>query len=139
MKVRTGHIHQTNMYKCHTTFSRRSMFRSLAAGSIMLPGILQAILAEEALGTTVSADPLAPKMPPILGRAKRVIFLYMSGGTSHLDTFDPKPRLDADAGKLSSDKPGAKPFLHTGWSFSAGGKCGTQVSDLFPRVRECMD
>jgi len=75
----------------------------------------------------------------MFGRAKRVIFLYMSGGTSHLDTFDPKPRLIADAGKLSSNKPGAKPYLRPGWDFKPGGKCGAPISDLFPNLRECMD
>ncbi|MDB5171270.1 MAG: hypothetical protein JWN51_43, partial [Phycisphaerales bacterium] len=114
------------------------MIRSLAAGSILLPGILQSLLGNEALGAD-SADPLAPKQPHFPGKAKRVIFLYMSGGVSHLDSFDPKPRLFTDGGKLSSNRPGAKPYLKPGWEFQPGGKCGTQVSDLFPYVRECMD
>ena len=46
-----------------------------------------------------SADPLAPRPPQFPARAKRVIFLFMSGGPSHVDTFDPKPRLDRDNGK----------------------------------------
>jgi Protein of unknown function (DUF1501) len=125
----------------HTTAcdcSRRSMIRSLAAGSLLLPGILQALLGEQALGAD-EADPLAPKLPHFPGKAKRVIFLYMSGGVSHVDSFDPKARLFADGGKLSSSRPGAKPYLRPGWEFKPGGKCGTEVSDLFPYVRECMD
>ena len=61
----------------------------------------------------------------------------MSGGVSHLDTFDPKPRLMSDAGTIAAGH--GKPFLKPGWDFKPGGKCGTQVSDLFPHLRECMD
>src|ERR1700761_183399 len=84
--------------------SRRGMLRSLAAGSILFPGILSQLLAQDAGAITVnpSADainPLAPKAPHFAAKAKRVIFLYMSGGVSHMDTFDHKPRLTTDAGK----------------------------------------
>ncbi|HZL36452.1 MAG TPA: DUF1501 domain-containing protein [Tepidisphaeraceae bacterium] len=124
------------------TFSRRTMLRSLAAGSsLLLPGILQTLMADEARGAAIGGaiNPLAPRAPQFPARAKRVIFLYMSGGVSHLDSFDPKPRLFADGGKLSSNKPGAKPYLRPNWEFKPGGRCGTQVSDLFPHVRDCMD
>src|SRR5438270_5640388 len=119
--------------------SRRSMLRSLAAGSLLLPGILQSLLADEAKGQSAGVDPLAPKAPHFPGKAKRVIFLYMSGGVSHMDTFDPKPRLLADGGKLASAKPGARPYLRPFWDFQPGGRCGTEVSDLFPHLRDCMD
>ena len=77
---------------------RRKAFRSLAAGSILLPGIVTQLLADEdAAGS--EGDSLAPRAPHFTPRAKRVIFLYMTGGVSHMDTFDPKPRLLADAGK----------------------------------------
>jgi hypothetical protein len=67
-------------------------------GSLLLPGIVSELLAD---GATPSrdADPLAPRAPHFPGKAKRVIFLFMTGGVSHLETFDPKPRLAADAGK----------------------------------------
>jgi hypothetical protein len=56
-----------------------------------------------------------------------------------MDSFDPKPRLKADGGKPISDKPGAALYLPPLWDFKPGGKCGTEVSDLFPHLRECMD
>ncbi|HXE52108.1 MAG TPA: DUF1501 domain-containing protein [Tepidisphaeraceae bacterium] len=113
------------------------MLRSLTAGSLLMPGILQLLLAQESRGDAI--NPLAPKAPQFPAKAKRVIFLYMSGGVSHMDTFDPKPRLVADGGKPSTKKPGARPFLRPFWDFKPGGRCGTPVSDLFPYVRECMD
>ena len=78
-------------------------------------------------------------------KAKRVIFLFMSGGPSHVDTFDPKPRLNAEMGK---PLPFAKPSLErtrTGnllgspWSFKKHGQSGIEVSELFPKVAECVD
>jgi hypothetical protein len=103
----------------------------------LFPGIVQLLLSEEARGDTT--NPLAPRTPHFSPRAKRVIFLYMSGGVSHLDTFDPKPRLVEDAGKPSSSKPGARPYLRPFWDFKPGGSCGTMVSDLFPHLRQRMD
>ena len=76
--------------------SRRQMIRSLVSGSLLLPGIIAHLLAEEAHGAE-DTNPLAPKAPHFPAKAKRVIFLYMSGGVSHMDSFDPKPRLLADA------------------------------------------
>ncbi|HEV7869132.1 MAG TPA: DUF1501 domain-containing protein [Chthoniobacteraceae bacterium] len=111
------------------------MIRSLMAGSIIMPAILNDLLANEG-GDAASLGTRAPHFP---GKAKRVIFLYMTGGVSHLDTFDPKPRLIAEGGKAMSDKPGAARLLGPGWEFKPGGKAGTPVSDLFPHLRECMD
>ena len=111
------------------------MIRSLVGGSIILPAILHDLLAADG----GSGAALAPRPPHFPARAKRVIFLYMTGGVSHLDTFDPKARLRADAGKPVSDRPGAARYLPPGWAFKRGGQCGTEVSDLFPHVRECMD
>jgi len=108
------------------------MVRSLVAGSLVLPAIIQDLLG-------ASVNPTLPRAPHFTPKAKRVIFLYMTGGVSHLDTFDPKPRLTADAGKSSSNKPGAPKYLGPGWEFRPGGKCGTMVSDLFPHMRDCMD
>jgi hypothetical protein len=118
--------------------SRRSFVRSLAGGSILLPGFLSRLLAEEA-----ARDPLAPRPPHFAGRAKRVIFLFLTGGVSHMDTFDYKPALWTCDGKmlvagggLSKDK---KKLLRPLWEFKPGGRCGTMVSDLFPHLRERMD
>jgi hypothetical protein len=90
-------------------------------------------------------SPLAPKTPHFEPRAKRVIFLFMKGGPSHVDTFDPKPLLDRDHGKPF---PGQKPrvqFAGTGnllkspWKFRKYGESGIDVSELFPHVAGCVD
>ena len=70
--------------------SRRSMISSLVGGSLLLPGIISELLAES---STPEVDPLAPRAPHFPARAKRVIFMNMSGGFSHVDSFDYKPRL----------------------------------------------
>jgi hypothetical protein len=118
--------------------TRRTALRSLVGGSILLPGILSRLLAADE-----PADPLAPKKPHHAPKAKRVILLFSSGGVSQMDTFDPKPKLFAADGKtlgagggLSLDK---KPLVKPMWKFRPGGKCGTEVSDLFPYIRDRMD
>ena len=117
--------------------SRRGMVRSLVCGSILLPGILQQLLADAAIP---EANPLAPKSPHFPAKAKRVIFLYMTGGVSHMDSFDPKPKLVADGGKpMDSKNPKSRNLLSPMWEFKPGGKCGTEVSELFPHIRECVD
>ena len=68
--------------------SRRQVLRSLVGGSMLLPGILSKLLADDARN-----DPLVPKAPHFPARAKQVIFLFSTGGVSHLDTFDFKPKL----------------------------------------------
>lgn len=113
--------------------SRRRMIRSLASGSMLLPGMLHRMLAETSAAN--ANDPLAPKAPMFPAKAKRVIFLYMSGGVSHVDTFDPKPKLVSnDRKKYQAD------FLHASpWGSKRYGQCGTEVSDLFPHIGSCMD
>ncbi len=99
-----------------------------------MPGILSELAAQD--------DPLAPRPAHFPARARRVIFVFLSGGLSQLDTFDPKPRLVADHLKEVSVE-GAhgkklkvlKPF----WDFRRRGKCGMPVSELFPHLGECAD
>ena len=78
--------------------SRRAMLRQTACGFGSLG--LSTLLAEESglFGKTGEANPLQARAPHCLPRAKRVIFLFMHGGPSHLDTFDPKPRLNKEHG-----------------------------------------
>jgi hypothetical protein len=89
-------------------------------------------------------SPLAPRVPHFPGRAKRVIHLFMNGGPSHVDTFDPKPALAKYAGKLlpranlrTERKTGAA--FPTPFTFQKHGKSGIEVSDLFPHVASCID
>ena len=72
--------------------NRRTAIRSLIGSSLVLPGILSELLASN----STPEDPIAPKPPHYRAKAKRVIFLHMSGGVSHVDSFDYKPRLIAD-------------------------------------------
>lgn len=126
-------------------FDRRHFLRSLAGGSLLLPGIVSQLLAaERARGGVI--DPLAPKAPHHPAKAKRVIFLYMSGGVSHIDSWDHKPRLFADAGKtvevneFQGRKGKFKMFIkRPQWEFARHGRCGTEVSTLFPHMAECVD
>ncbi len=65
---------------------------------MLLPGLLHELLAEDAARTS-RPDPLAPRPAHFPAKAKNVIFLFMTGGVSHIDTFDPKPKLHADVGR----------------------------------------
>jgi len=113
---------------------------------------LSALLAEQAQAANPAPNvpakvpnPLAVKPPMFPARAKRVIFLFMHGGPSQVDTFDPKPLLTRDSGKPF---PGEKPrvqFAQTGnllrspWEFKKYGQSGIEVSDLFPHVAQHVD
>ncbi len=99
---------------------------------------LGSLLGRQELGSAAALTHHAP-------RAKRVIFLYMDGGPSQVDTFDPKPRLAEENGKPIGMKVPKTQFDNVGnvlqspWEFQPGGECGTPVSDLFPHVREHVD
>ena len=115
--------------------TRRNMIRSIVGGSLTMPGILQSLLASDA---SPRVDPLAPKAPHFSGKAKRVIFLYMSGGVSHIESFDPKPALAKAHGKPAPGMPGQ--FLTAPrWKFQRHGQSGTEVSELFPHIGSCVD
>ncbi len=129
----------------HYPLSRRQMLKNAAVGFGHLA--LASLLADEsrAAESQGAPNPLAPKSPHHTPRAKRVIFLFMKGGPSHVDTFDPKPALQRDDGK---PLPFAKPrvtFAATGnllaspWKFKKYGESGIEVSELFPHVAECVD
>src|SRR5262245_64038517 len=75
---------------------RREMLRRFANGFGMIG--LASLLANESRAAE-AANPLAPRKPHFEPKAKRLIFLFMSGGPSHVDTFDPKPRLATENGK----------------------------------------
>ena len=126
-------------------FSRRGFLRSMVGGSVLFPGLLSQLLAEDAARSN-SSDPLLPRAPHFPPKARRVIFLYMSGGVSHVDSWDYKPKLFADAGKtLAVDefqgrKGDFKMFAkRPQWEFARHGRCGTEVSSLFPHVAGCVD
>ncbi len=86
------------------------------------------------------AGPLAPKPTHFAPRAKRVIFLCMEGGPSHLDSFDYKPQLARDNGKeIGTGKVPNAPLLSSPWEFKQRGKSGLWVSELFPEIASHAD
>ncbi len=135
----------------HAAFDprRRGFLRSMVGGSMLFPGIVRDLLGREA-GLSglpgMGGDPLIPRAPHFAPKAKRVIFLYMSGGVSHVDSWDPKPRLFADAGKTVTvdEFQGRKGDFtmyakRPQWEFARHGRCGTEVSGLFPHMARCVD
>ena len=132
--------------KWRMPLSRRQMLKRFASGFGMLG--LSSLFAEDFMRTAladVSANPLAVKPPQYAAKAKRVIFLFMSGGPSHVDTFDPKPRLAVDNGKpLPFEKPKLERtktgnLLQSPWKFQKHGQSGIEVSELFPNLATCVD
>ncbi len=120
-------------------------------GSVALAGLLQSdgFLARQSVaadGTTPFRNPIAPKPPAFPAKAKNVIFLFMYGGPSHVDTFDYKPDLYPLDGKTIAVKTfgrGGKKnegrIVGPKWSFSQYGQCGKWVSTLFPNLATCVD
>ncbi|HUQ91979.1 MAG TPA: DUF1501 domain-containing protein [Bryobacteraceae bacterium] len=93
-------------------------------------------------------NPLAPKPPHHAAKAKSVIFLFMAGGPSHVETFDPKPLLNELDGQKRPKEFGEAKYqfvtndaklLGTKRSFKKYGRCGMEVSDLLPHTAECVD
>ncbi|MBW3539447.1 MAG: DUF1501 domain-containing protein [Planctomycetes bacterium] len=125
--------------------SRREMLRSSANGFGLLA--LSALMAESTGGaspaTGTAADGTAAR-PHFRPRAKNVIFCFLDGGVSHVDSFDPKPKLDEldgrPAGKI--DNPTAnkdRKWLKSPWKFRRRGESGLPVSELFPHIAGCVD
>jgi len=110
----------------HST--RRQVIRSLFGSSLLMPGMLSSLMAAD--------DPMAPKAPHFPAKAKRVIFLYMTGGVSQVDSFDPKPQLTLDHGKKILKN---RSLVRSPFAFKHYGQSGIEVSELFPHVGECVD
>ncbi len=116
--------------------SRRDMLTRSAAGFGMLG--LASVLSDERRAvaeSTLSSDPLAPKAPHFAAKAKHLIFLFMNGGPSHVDTLDPKPELVKQAGKPG---PGGN-YMPTPFKFHQRGECGLPISEIYPHLGEHMD
>jgi hypothetical protein len=106
---------------------------------------LQTVLAQAATSDPQSVNPLAPRQPHFPARARRVVHLFMNGGASHVDTFDPKPLLDKFHGKplpnpnLRTERKTAG-ALRSPFKFQRYGKNGVEVSELFAKTAEaCID
>ncbi len=120
------------------TLARRDLLRVSSAGfgGLALAGLL---------GAEQPRGPLDVRAPHFPAKAKRVIFLFMHGGPSQVDTFDYKPLLKRDHGK---PLPFARPkvvssetfnLLQSPWSFKQYGQSGAWVSSLFPEIAKCVD
>ena len=98
-------------------------------------------MAQEAAARDAGKAPLAPKATHFPAKAKRVIFLAMEGGPSHLDTFDYKPKLTADDGKSYSKGRGfgGGKLMGSPWTFKKQGQSGLFISELFPEVGKLAD
>ena len=97
-------------------------------------------------GLTEFTNPLAPKNPHFKPKAKSVIFLFMYGGPSHIDTFDYKPKMKGMDNKTVNVKTFGRGghknkgrIIEPRWNFKQYGECGKWVSDLFPHLATCVD
>ena len=124
------------------SFSRRQMLKSTACGfgSLAIAGMQGA--------QALTGNPLAAKASLIPQRAKRVIFIFMAGGPSHVDTFDYKPELIAKDGKDidfvgvrtgTFGKQSKRKLMKPLWDFKQYGECGKHVSSLFPHIAGQVD
>ncbi len=138
--MRTVPIDPVVMKEATREITRRAALQRLGLGFGGMA--LASLLGKAEAGV---ASPIAARTPHFAPRAKRVIFVFMHGGPSHVDTFDHKPMLERDSGK---PLPFAKPrvqFAQTGnlrrspWEFRPYGQCGAMVSDLFPLTGACAD
>lgn len=119
-------------------------FGALALGSVLSQaGVLSALGAQ-----SVQASPgftLNPKRPHFAPKAKRIIFLFMNGGPSHVDTFDPKPALAKYAGQSPEaiqEKSGRKKgrtLMPSPFTWKRYGPNGTEVTELYPEVAGCLE
>ncbi len=126
--------------------SRRQLLKTLGCGFGYLSA---AALAQNQLPASVTSNPLAAKSPQFPARAKRVIFLFMQGGPSQVDTFDFKENLAKhdgemrtfdDARVLAKTKKIVKHrVFESPWKFRQYGQCGQHVSELFPNIAEHVD
>src|SRR5947207_371441 len=131
-------------------FSRRELLNrcGLGLGGIALSSLLADLgLAAAPAGGDVAApvgSSLAPKAPHFAPKAKRIIHLFMNGGPSQVDTFDPKPALEKYHGQKppTSDKKTERRtggLLKSPYKFLRGGKSGLPVSEIYPELAKCAD
>jgi hypothetical protein len=119
------------------------MLRRIGAGfgTLALAGML-----ESSCKAASSTNPLALRQPHFPARAKRIIFLFMNGGPSHVDTFDPKPALAKYNGqrpevlnKINTGRRGNSTLMQSPFAFHKHGQSGIEVSEIFPEVGKCID
>lgn len=133
------------MSASESTISRRFALQFMSCGF----GYLATKCLAQSEARAAIANPLLPKTPHFAPRAKRVIFIFMQGGPSHVDTFDYKPRLAKDDGRLlefddartlaKTRQISKHRVFKSPWAFKQYGQCGQHVSELFPHVARHVD
>ncbi len=131
----------------HAFLTRREILRrgGMGFGLLGLAGVMagEGMLAPEARGET-NLHPLAPKKPHFAPKATRVVHLFMNGGPSHVDTFDPKPMLDKYHGKplpgphLATERKTGAAF-RSPFKFAKYGQGGIEISELFAQTARHAD
>jgi hypothetical protein len=121
-------------------FSRRQVLQSTSCGFGMLA--LASLFQQQVKANPEAAsNPLAPRPPHFTPKAKRVIFMFMQGAPSHVDTFDYKPGLEKDDGKSPGQVQGKgnRKLLKSPWKFNPSGSSGLPISELFPHLSKHAD
>ena len=130
----------------HLALTRREFLSrcGMGMGALSLGALLSESLSSPAQAASTYTNPLAARGGQFPGKAKRVIHLFMNGGPSHVDTFDPKPALEKYAGKMlpfenpkTERKTGAA--FPSPFKFKKYGESGIEVSELFKHTAECID
>ena len=118
--------------------SRRSLLRAAGAGfgQLALAGLLGSIADKAAAQELKANNPLAPKRPPLPAKAKRIIFLFMEGAMSSVDTFEYKPELERSNGKAG---PGGGTITASRFKFRQYGNSGAHFSELLPNIATHAD
>ena len=114
--------------------SRRQLLKSAGAGFGMVA--LAGLMGQQARGTETAPKPLATKKPHFPAKAKRIIFVFMQGAISQVDTFEYKPRLQEEGGKPA---PGGGTLTASKFKFKQYGETGTWFSELMPNIARHAD
>jgi hypothetical protein len=122
----------------HFSISRRSLLRVAGAGfgNLALAGLLGSLATKASAAEIAALNPLAPKRPPLPAKAKRIIFLFMEGAMSSVDTFEYKPQLQ----KLNGTPgPGGGTITASRFNFKQCGQSGAWFSELLPNIATHAD
>ena len=130
-------------------YNSRREFLARAGGGFGMVALCAMLQQDGLLAAPAESDPLSPKAPHFPAKAKHVIYLFMHGGPSHIDTFDPKPLLEKLNGqklpaslrnvRLQFTDAADAPLLASQRKFAKHGQSGIEVSDLFPNVARYVD
>jgi hypothetical protein len=130
------------------SWTRRDWLKRMGGGfgAVGLASVLAEAAGRDAVADTGSAssNPLAPRPGHFPPRAKRVIFLFMNGGPSHVDTFDPKPVLTkrdggAPPGNIETGRRAGRKLMASPFRFEKHGESGIEISELYPHLAKCID